>query len=240
MTGYSETWFDVFARPIPEGQTRREVDFLARILPLPSHPRVLDVACGTGRHAREMGRRGYVVTAVDASAARIAENAARGDARVGYATADMHDLAAALAPARFDAVICLWQSFGIRVPGEAEAEDRALLGMVARLRDGGRLVLDVYHRGFFAEKLGERAFDRGGVRGIERKSMSGDRLTVRLEYEGRSGLPDEFTWRVFTPDELVRHAGRHGLAPIVACSEFDERSRPSAGTPRMQFVFGKS
>lgn len=234
MPDYSSTWFDVFARTIPEAQTRREVDFLSRWVPLASHPRVLDVACGTGRHARELGRRGYSVTGVDVNDALVAENRSRGDARVAYATGDMRDLAAA-APAVFDAVLLLWQSFG---HFDDAGNDRVLLGMVSRLRNGGRLVLDLYHRGFFERRLGERAFDRDGVRGVERKTMSGDRLTVRIEYEGRPDV-DTFTWRLFTPEELVRCAGRVGLATIVACSEFDETTRPLPDRPRMQFVFGK-
>lgn len=234
MPDYSETWFDVFAKSIPAAQTEREADFLSRSLPRPKFTRVLDVGCGTGRHARALGLRGYVVSAIDANAARIAENRARGEARVAYAAGDMRDLAA-VAPGRFDAVLSLWQSFG---QFDDATNERVILGMSERLRDGGRLVLDVYHRGFFESRQGERAFDREGVRGIERKWMKGERLTVRIEYAGRDEV-DVFTWRVFTPEELTSFAGRFGLVPLVTCSEFDETSRPTPDRPRMQFVFGK-
>ena len=47
--------------------TRGEVDFIARELGLPAGARILDVGCGTGRHAVELARRGYRVTGVDLS-----------------------------------------------------------------------------------------------------------------------------------------------------------------------------
>jgi len=236
MPGYSSVWFDVFARTIPEPQTRREVDFLAKFLPPPGFHRLLDVACGTGRHARELGRRGYAVRGVELDESLVAENRARGDAQVEYAAGDMRDLAAAAPGRPFDAVLCLWQSlFGF----EDATNERVFHGLVSRAREGGRLLLDLYHRGFFEHRLGERAFDRDGVRGVERKSMDGDRLTVRLEYAQRPDVVDTYTWRVFEPEELARYAGSFGLSLVAACSEFDATSRPTPDRPRMQLVFAK-
>src|SRR5689334_3212331 len=50
-----------------EEQTRAEADFILRRLRLPSKGRVLDLACGGGRHAVELAARGYEVTGVDVS-----------------------------------------------------------------------------------------------------------------------------------------------------------------------------
>ena len=45
--------------------TRRQVDFLVEKLRLTGGERVLDLACGFGRHALELARRGFSVTGVD-------------------------------------------------------------------------------------------------------------------------------------------------------------------------------
>ena len=103
---YSARWREVFGR-VDAARTVREVAFLTAVLPLPAFRRVLDVPCGTGRHAAALGARGYAVVGVDLDPDVVAEARAAGvDARVG----DMRDLSNL--PADFDAVVCLWASFG--------------------------------------------------------------------------------------------------------------------------------
>jgi SAM-dependent methyltransferase len=51
--------------------TVAEVDFLIDALGLSAGASVLDVGCGTGRHAIELARRGYRVTGVDISAGML-------------------------------------------------------------------------------------------------------------------------------------------------------------------------
>lgn len=45
--------------------TKRQVDFLAEKLKLKGNERILDLACGFGRHSLELARRGYEVVGVD-------------------------------------------------------------------------------------------------------------------------------------------------------------------------------
>ena len=45
--------------------TNRQVDFLIEILKLNGNERILDLACGFGRHSLELARRGFDVTGVD-------------------------------------------------------------------------------------------------------------------------------------------------------------------------------
>src|SRR5215510_5857297 len=47
--------------------TLQEVDFIEQEIGFDRSLRVLDVACGTGRHSIELARRGYTVTGVDLS-----------------------------------------------------------------------------------------------------------------------------------------------------------------------------
>jgi 2-polyprenyl-3-methyl-5-hydroxy-6-metoxy-1,4-benzoquinol methylase len=56
---------DVWKGLIPNGLTEAEVDFIMEAGSLESDDRVLDIMCGYGRHALELGRRGIKVTAVD-------------------------------------------------------------------------------------------------------------------------------------------------------------------------------
>jgi len=51
----------------------QEVDFIIDELRLPPSSRILDIGCGTGRHAVELARRGYKVTGVDISSGMLAK-----------------------------------------------------------------------------------------------------------------------------------------------------------------------
>ena len=51
--------------------TRRQVDFLIEKLELNGSEKILDLACGFGRHSLEFARRGFVVTGVDITPAYI-------------------------------------------------------------------------------------------------------------------------------------------------------------------------
>ena len=45
--------------------TNRQVDFLIKQLHLKGTEKILDLACGFGRHSLEFARRGYDVTGID-------------------------------------------------------------------------------------------------------------------------------------------------------------------------------
>lgn len=226
---YSAAWYDRFLRPIPPAQTEAEVAFLTRAAPLPGYRRVLDVCCGLGRHSRALAARGYRVVGVDRAPDLIAE-ARRLAGGVTYYAGDMRDLAAI--PGVFDAALILWQSFGQFAPA---VNDAVLAGVAGKLRSGGRFVLDINHRAFFAAHPGERRLERDGQVVVERTRMEGARLHVALDYG--SGPADHFEWELFTPEEIGARAARAGFRLWRACSGFDLDQPAAPAVPRMQLVF---
>jgi SAM-dependent methyltransferase len=233
VNGYSPAWVRAFLDSVAQEQTDAEVAFLARQLPLAAFPRVLDLCCGSGRHAVAMARLGYAVTGVERDAALVARARAAAGPGATFVAADVRSLDAV--PGTWDAAVVLWASFGLF---DAQQNERLLRDVATRLRHGGRLLLDVYHAGFFAGPPVARSFDRGSAPVVERRRTEGDRLHVELDY-GAGAAPDRFAWQVFTPDGLAALAARQGFATLLACSGFDESAPASERHARMQVLFEK-
>lgn len=99
--------------------TVAEVDFLIDALGLSAGAAVLDVGCGTGRHAIELARRGYSVTGVDISAGMLEQ--AKKDAQAAGVEVQWRqdDATSFTLSERFDAVICLCEgAFGLLGRGD--------------------------------------------------------------------------------------------------------------------------
>jgi len=233
-SAYSATWFATFLQPIAPEQTAAEIAFVARQVPAPAYHTLLDLCCGPGRHARPLAAAGYQVTGVDWSADALA--AARRHPAPGlvYLQHDMRQLRDL--PGTFDAVICLWQSFGYFDP----ATNADILRQIhAKLAPQGRLILDLYHRDFFAAHQGLQLLTRAGRTIRETKALAGTRLTVTLDY-GPDQPADHFAWELYTPAELIALAAAQGFHCRLACTGFDEAQPPHATVPRMQLVFERT
>jgi SAM-dependent methyltransferase len=104
---------------------------------LGGHPgRLLDVACGSGRHAREFAALGWEVVGVDYSADLL--GLAEG---LEVHRQDMRALDVPGAP--FDAVTCLFDSIGY--PQDNDGVVAALTGMRRHLAPGGRAAVEFLH-----------------------------------------------------------------------------------------------
>ncbi len=94
MTEWFEEWFnDAYLHLYPhrdDADAERLVALLVRVLPWRPGWRVLDVACGEGRHARALAAAGAWVVGLDLSPGLLAR--ARGATRAPLVRADLRDL----------------------------------------------------------------------------------------------------------------------------------------------------
>lgn len=137
---FNEQWREAFHLRIPPEHTAREVDFVVQALGLKPGARMLDLACGHGRHCLELARRGCRVTGIDLSepALEIARQSATHEGLdVDFVHGDMRVIPF---QDEFEAVINMYTSFGFL---ESEAEDeKVLAGVAGALRPGGRFLID--------------------------------------------------------------------------------------------------
>ncbi len=126
---------------------REEATFVAGLLSAMGAPppaRLLELACGTGRHARELERLGFSVVATDNSPDMLAcarRAAIETGSRVRFLEADMRTLD--VGEENFDGAICLFDSIGYLQTNEAIVA--ALSAARRLLRPGGTLVLEFWH-----------------------------------------------------------------------------------------------
>jgi SAM-dependent methyltransferase len=224
---YSRRWFQFFHFGIDETRTIRETEFICSCAPRPEFQKILDICCGSGRHARALSERGYVVTGIDRDAKAIAK--AREVGGANYIVADIRNYQPATKA--FDAAIVIGQSYGYF----DETTNRDILRRLAdSVRKHGRIILDLWNPEFF--KVHQEARDLNTSRGVVRESkrVEDDRLFVELQYP--DGTDEKFEWQLFKPPEMERFAEPLGLVLSISCSNFDKMKTPSSTEPRIQFV----
>jgi SAM-dependent methyltransferase len=176
------TWFGPGYLSLYDGylaeRTPIEADQLEALLTLAPPARILDLACGQGRHAIELAGRGYDVTGVDLSQYLL--DVARARARAANVTLRLlhRDMRDPLSGERFDLILSLFTSFGYF---DDEAEDRRVLTGVARqLRRGGRFLLEVLNGQRERERFEPRQWFSVGKTAVmeERRLERSDRRLV--------------------------------------------------------------
>ena len=222
---FDDDWLTLIdQRSTPERNTA-EVDFVVDALELRGGERVLDLACGIGRHSVELAHRGMRVTGLDLSAPsleRARAAAARAGVEVEFLQGDMRRLPW---KSEFDAAVNLFSSFGYF---ETEAQDQLVLGGVAQaLRPGGRFLLETAHVFGIAQQFRARWWDElpeGALMTEHREfDLLRGRNDVSWTFVGADGSRRELrhSFRFYTAAELVRMLEAAGLAVREAWGGYD-------------------
>lgn len=133
-------WIDLHLSMRSAFDIRREVDAITGVLDLPLGSRIIDLPCGPGDHVIELARRNYQVTGVDRSE-QLLEHARQRAAQIGVTPSFLPgDMRAFQATPPFDALICLWGSFGYF---DEDGDRQQLNAFHSLIRKGGLLLLDV-------------------------------------------------------------------------------------------------
>ena len=119
---------------------KREVDFIEKALNLKEDMKILDLACGQGRHAIELAKRGYNVVGLDYSdyLLNVAKERTREEkVKVKFVKGDMRNLPF---ENEFDAIYNMFTSFGYF---SDEDNFKVLKSVHRALKPGGKFLLDI-------------------------------------------------------------------------------------------------
>ncbi len=141
---FNEDYLKIYSERLSHDVTERETSFVVDSLGLQEGARVLDLACGHGRHAIALARRSMVVTGQDLNEDYLRK--ARADAvREGVEIETVHgDMRDIPFTSEFDAVINMFTAFGYF---DSDDEDVRVLQSVGNsLKGDGQLLLDTINR----------------------------------------------------------------------------------------------
>lgn len=206
---YAEAFDAASASMAWTDRTGPEVDRVAKILQTRGDERVLDMACGSGRHSLELRRRGFEVVGTDISSDLIEiarRDAAEADLDVEFVQADLRELDYEDA---FDLVLNL--NDGAIGYLESDEENRRSFEVIARaLRPGGRNLVQLPNVLYARERLPQRSWipATSMVELVEhrwnKKAKRLEGLMVAARFgevlENLDGI--EFSQRLYTIDEL--------------------------------------
>lgn len=207
----------------------------------PASIKVLDIACGAGRHALELARLGYCVTGNDLSPFLL--ETARQEAlacSIGLALTccDMRELPD---NGGYDLVVQLFTSFGYF---ETEEDDLRVLGNVRQaLKPGGWYVLDLINPLHLKRNLVEvsrRRMDNLSV--LEERTLCESRITKRITITPDEGEPLVFTEsvRLFEREEIVGMLEKAGFFIDSIVGDYSGSTFESELSPRMMLFSKKS
>ncbi len=136
-TWFGTPWYKILYRDRNEEEAAFFIKNLVQYLSPRPGSRMLDMACGTGRHARELARYGFRVTGIDISPENIAEARRNTPANTEFA---VHDMRKVFRPGAFDYIFNFFTSFGYFE--QREENLKTLQAVRQGLRPEGRLLID--------------------------------------------------------------------------------------------------
>lgn len=197
---------------ISEEQTKKEIDFLIKELELQKSTKILDLACGHGRHTNKLAELGYNITGVDINKGflEIAKNDARKKKlNTKFICGDMRKIEF---KEEFDRLLLLFTSFGYF---EDEENFKVIKNVANALVQGGLFCFDTFNRDVFLKNfLPYIVIEKGDDLMIDRKtfdSFTGRIYDKRIVIRNGRRKDKPFFIRIYNPNEIKELLSKAGL-----------------------------
>lgn len=214
--------------------TKNEVDFLINQLGLRGDERILDLACGYGRHSLELARRGYDVTGVDITPEYI--EYANSQAKEEGLKAEFFcmDIREVKFDSEFDVVLNM--ADGAVGYLENDAENLKIFTVVANaLKKGGKHFMDIMNGSYAQTHFPCKLWDEG-EKCLTLSAFEWDKETKTLLYGQvdylygeplrKPEIKDGNPIRLYTLDEIAKIFSDQGMR--VCNSYADFTGKPSS------------
>jgi 2-polyprenyl-3-methyl-5-hydroxy-6-metoxy-1,4-benzoquinol methylase len=244
MTEWFEDWFnskeylDVYQHR-NESDAKLLFELIIKNIEIPRKGKVLDLACGPGRHSILFARKGFDVTGIDLSEnlLRVAESAARKEKlEIQFIKADLRNIELT---ETFDLVVNLFTSFGFF----DKDEDNFSIFRTASdlLKPGGYFVFDFLNSAFIENNLvRESREDKLLEKIIQKRRIEGDRVIkdIIIKYKGTVKTFYESV-KLYRVGELKEAIKEKGLAIKKTFGDFTGRDFMEESSPRIIIIAQK-
>lgn len=211
--------------------TENQVEFIIKALGLTGGERVLDLACGYGRHALALARRGFAVVGVDITPAYVEDarqSAAREALPAQFIFSDIRELSY---DGEFDVVLNL--ADGAIGYLENDAENLRIFDVIAKaLRSGGKHFMEICNAEHADRYFPKRHWE-AGVKQLSLAQFGWDHTTRRMTYGGFSipydtpaakpciDMDNADPIRLYTTSELKHILCQRGMCMLQTYASFD-------------------
>jgi 2-polyprenyl-3-methyl-5-hydroxy-6-metoxy-1,4-benzoquinol methylase len=187
-----------------------ECDFIEREISFNKNLRILDIGCGTGRHSRELAKRGYSITGIDLSESQLNRAKELAEKENLYINYQVQDARTITFSNEFDLAIMICEG-AFPLMETDEMNYQILQNATKTLRDNGKLIFTtlnglfpLFHsvKDFIAGKTIDgnasyenNSFDLMTFREYNITTIEDDSGNKKeLECNERFYLPSEITW----------------------------------------------
>ena len=233
--GKHAEFYDIFYQDKPYSKEAAFVDELLKRHAQGENKTLLELACGTGRHAFEFEKLSYQILATDYSQDILRVARQKADAlqsKVIFELQDMRSLA--IPPQPYDAVVCLFDSIGYVQTNEAILQ--VFAGIRQNLRQNGLFVFEFWHAAAMLRNYEQSRQRKWQVGAGEIARTSTTRLEVSrqlahvtydiVEFDEKqqriSELKETQTNRYFLVQEMAALLQCGGLAPVEFVTAYED------------------
>ncbi|MGC4128381.1 MAG: class I SAM-dependent methyltransferase [Bergeyella sp.] len=232
-----ETWFDtpyyhILYKDRDFAEAENFISLLTADLQLPKNSKIIDLACGKGRHSVFLNKLGYDVLGLDLSKESIAHNRQFQTSSLKFEVHDMrNEIYPDVSSDKADAVFNLFTSFGYF---ENEEDDRKVFRSVKNiLKENGFFVLDFLNEKWVKNTLvPEDISTKGGIDFHIKKRIEDRHIIKDIHFKDK-GKDFHFFEKVklHTLKEIQKYAEEFGFESVkiwgdYCLNDFDDEHSP--------------
>ena len=190
-----------------EEDARWIINLMQRTIAFSTHSKVLDIACGAGRHSIELARRGFDVTGFDLSPFLIGEarNALKHSKEKGLLLKlEIKDMRHFDYKEKFDIALNIFSSFGYFEDDDTNFS--VFENAASSVRKGGYFLFDYINKDYLLKNIVPiSSQSKGKYRITQKRRLSGDfvhkEITIK---DGKFSASFEERLKLYSPDEIKK------------------------------------
>ncbi len=221
-----------------DDEAKRFVDNLIRHLQLKEDSRVLDIACGEGRHSLQLATYGYNVTGIDLAEQRIEVARQKENERTHFY---VHDMRFPFYINYFDAAFNFFTSFGYF--DKKRDHHMAADTFAGTLKKGGFIVVDYLNKKYTEDRLvAAEEIEKKGVHFQIRRSIEDKKFIKNIKVTDHNKNEEHiYQERVsaFDLQDFVTLFAASGLQLKQTFGDYNLNAYDEVTSPRLVMIFEK-